>query len=298
MLKLSNSAGESAHHGLGSGQEVWFSRHVAPGPEMARVPLVRCYAAAHAPPHGASHALVEDLSETHWQPPYPLPPPDALCGEAVEALAALHGAWWGHARLGPGGDITRRLAWVRGAAGGVGLGRPLEGVAREFLDFLGDRLASQRRRLLQRLLAALPSLRQRRLDGPQTLLHGDAHWWNYLYPNDPARETTRLLDWGSWRVGAPADDLAYALALQWYPERRRRLEEPLLRRYHDALLRAGVGGYGWDDLRADYRLSVATGPLTPARFWALGVPPYIWWPMLECASLAFEDLGCAALLEI
>jgi hypothetical protein len=55
------------------------------------------------------------------------------------------------------------------------------------------------------------------------------------------------------------DDLAYLLALQWYPERRRGLEVPLFRRYHDELRRRGAAGYGWDDLRADYRLSVVGG---------------------------------------
>jgi hypothetical protein len=36
---------------------------------------------------------VEDLSESHWQPPVALPPPEPLCLAALDALAALHATW-------------------------------------------------------------------------------------------------------------------------------------------------------------------------------------------------------------
>jgi hypothetical protein len=116
------------------------------------------------------------------------------------------------------------------------------------------------------------------------------------YPRDPARDTTRLLDWGSWRIGVATDDLAYLLALQWYPERRRRLEVPLLRRYHAELVRRGVAGYGWADLWADYRLAVVGGLYTSARCWAERWPTFSWWGFLERGFLAYEDLGCGRLL--
>ena len=293
LLKLSNSQRTSVHHGLGSGMEVWFYRHIASAPEMARVPLARCYAAGHELPHGAAYALVEDLSYTHWQPPLALPPFEPLCAQAIECLAALHAAWWGHGRLGPGGDVAEYLARVREAAGQAGLADPLERLVPAFLDFLGDRLAPERRRLYEGALATWPALQQH--DSPRTLLHGDAHWWNFLYARDPAADTTRIVDWGSWGIGAPMYDLAYAIALQWYPERRRRLEARLVRRYHDALRRAGVAGYPWGACWTEYRLAVARGLFTPVRFWAVNVPAYIWWPMLERAVLAYEDLGCAGL---
>jgi hypothetical protein len=50
----------------------------------------------------------------------------------------------------------------------------------------------------------------------------------------------RLFDWDGWRVGLASSDLAYMMATHWYPERRRRLERPLLDRYHAALLARGV----------------------------------------------------------
>jgi hypothetical protein len=104
----------------------------------------------------------------------------------------------------------------------------------------------------------------------QTLLHGDPHWWNFLYPHEQTTGTTRILDWGSWRIGVATNDLAYMLALQWYPERRWRLERPLLEHYHQRLIAGGVTGYGWDALWRDYRLSVLWGLIKVARCWAEG----------------------------
>jgi aminoglycoside phosphotransferase (APT) family kinase protein len=104
---------------------------------------------------------------------------------------------------------------VRAVAGAApGLADPMEHLVPAFLGFLGDRLAPARRRVFERTLAARPALRRRQQAGARTLVHGDAHWWNFLYPNDPRRDATRVIDWGSWQLGAPADDLAFALAHQ------------------------------------------------------------------------------------
>ena len=93
------------------------------------------------------------------------------------------------------------------------------------------------------------------------------------------------------------DDLAYMMALHWYPERRRRLEQPLLDRYHAALLARGVAGYDRAALAEDYRLSVVWQLTTPV--WQAGykLPPAIWWSHLERILLAVDDLRCRELLE-
>jgi hypothetical protein len=239
---------------------------------------------------------VEELAATHSQPPLLLPPTEPLCVQAVEAVARLHAAWWQHPRLAAGGDITERLMWERAAAGAIGRLRLMEQVVPAFLGFLGDRLAPEQRDTYERLLAGEAALRERQGSRPRTLLHGDAHWWNFLYPNDPAADTTRLLDWGSWRTGVGTNDLAYMIALHGYRAWRRRFEQDLVKRYHGALVRAGVGGYGWEACWDDYRLSVAGSLFVAPHFWSIGVPAFIWWPKLECGLAAFEDLGSAQLL--
>jgi hypothetical protein len=87
-----------------------------------------------------------------------------------------------------------------------------------------------------------------------------------------------------------------------YPETggdRRRLEEKMLRRYHEVLKAHGVSTYSWRELNDDYRLSVLTC-LTVATEWCRGRPnantKHIWMPMLRKVLVAVDDLNCRELL--
>ena len=121
--------------------------------------------------------------------------------------------------------------------------------------------------------------------------------WNLLCPRDGgATSGIRLLDWDSWRIGRAAADLAYMMAVHWYPERRARLEARLLERYHFELRARGVTDYTLEHLWEDYRLSVIGLLAIPVWQHMLGLPPGIWWPHLNRIVAAFEDLDCAALL--
>src|SRR5947208_3636519 len=84
-----------------------------------------------------------------------------------------------------------------------------------------------------------------------TIIHGDAHVWNALVSRDAALNDVRLIDWDAWRIDTATDDLAYMIAVHWFPDWRRRYERESLRRYHDALIAAGVGGYSFDALWQD-----------------------------------------------
>jgi hypothetical protein len=83
------------------------------------------------------------------------------------------------------------------------------------------------------------------------------------------------------------------MAVHWYPERRRRLERTLLRRYHDALGAHGVSDYRFETLWEDYRLSVIWQLAVPVWQSALKLGPWIWWSHLERILQAFDDLGCS-----
>ena len=85
-----------------------------------------------------------------------------------------------------------------------------------FVDTLGDRLSAKRRGLYEKSLL-IPGYRP---SGPKTLVHGDAHWGNFLYPYDPTAYSLYLIDWAVWHVNSGVGDLAYTIALQCYPERR------------------------------------------------------------------------------
>ena len=269
--------------------EVEFYNHIAPA--MPESPAARCYEAVFSAKTGRSHLLFEDLSATHTAPEDELPPSLADTERLVDALAVFHAHWWHHPRLQ--GDIAAIAEDVPGHVAGV---------ARDgfpgFVDLLGDRLSTERRRLYERIVAAwpLPSYTAR-LAACQavTLVHGDTHYWNVLAPRDPAADRVRIVDWAVWHIGVGPFDLAYMLALSWFPERRARMEQGLLRRYHAHLLEQDVVGYDWDQCRLDYRTALIYHLLWPI-FWHRYLPASIWWYALEKGMLAFEDLGCEELL--
>ncbi len=99
-----------------------------------------------------------------------------------------------------------------------------------------------------------------------------------------------------WDTGCPTDDLAYMIAVHWYPERRGRMERDLLEAYFDLLTSSGGKDYTWGNLEHDYRASVVRSLFIPVWQWVRGIQPGVWWPHLERVFLAFEDLDCVTIL--
>ena len=205
-------------------KEVAFYDTVAPLMPPGIVP--RCYDAFRDPAASTFHLLLEDLSETHFiVTEWPLPPTMEQCEQIVDVYARFHAAWWDDPRLGVEvGAFMDEAAIVQW----------LESYQQRFAAFadrLGDRLPPERRRIYERVLASWPRLLTRyRSRQHLTITQGDAHVWNLMYPRNPA-DGLRLIDWDAWRLDLGAEDLAYMMAVHWYPERRRRVEAPLLRRY-------------------------------------------------------------------
>jgi len=275
------------------GREVTFYTTFAP--IMHDPPLARCYDAAYDRGTGSSHLLLEDLSSTHAQLEPPLPPSHPQCEGLVEALADVHAFWWEH---------PQALAEIGDHTGVEILNLPYtmdetEQIWSAFVDHVGDRLSLARRRTYERVLSSWPpSGLLGRLDRRRclTLVHGDAHAWNALYPLHPAHNRVRLIDWHEWGVNVGTNDLAEMISLWWYPGRRARLERFLLQRYHKRLLARGVPSYDWATCWDDYRRSVIRLLLSPVWMQAEGRPAALWWPMLERLNLAFLDLECLELL--
>jgi hypothetical protein len=85
--------------------------------------------------------------------------------------------------------------------------------------------------------------------------------------------------------------------MHWYPDRRQRMERPLLDHYHAVLLAHGVTGYDRRALEDDYRWSVLMHIATPLMHAAIGIPPLVWWNNLERILIAVDDLGCREFLS-
>ena len=271
-------------------EEIVFYSSVAP--EMPDPPVPRFYDAGFSRETGRSHLLLEDLSVTHRHAPDPLAPPRASCEAAVDCLAGVHAHWWEHARLGAGVGRLLDDAGVRGLA---------EATAARYETFagsLGGRLPRAWRETFERVIATFPRPWARLTSARGlTLTHGDAHTLNFLFPRGRGAGRTYLVDWQLWHVHIGPRDLAYMMTLFWASERRARMEEPLLRRYHRGLLAGGVEGYGWDDCLKDYRWSAVRNVFIPLLHWSRGWDEDFWRPQLEKAMHAYDDLRCAELVE-
>jgi len=263
-------------------REVAFYRDVAPVTPAGL--LLRCLDSHADIDTGTWHLLFEDLTDTHRiATAWPLPPTYDQSAVIIGAQARFHASWWNDDRLG------------------VSVGTPgeasLDAMARQFDDFtrdFGDRLPAERRALHQNLLRSAPRLLAR--SQPRTIVHGDAHAWNCFLPI--AGGEPRLFDWDAWRIDHASDDLAYLMAVHWYPDQRRAFEERLLDRYHDELLAHSVTAYSRTTLQEDYRVSVLWQIARAIWQQSIGIPPVIWWNNLERLHLAVDDLDCCALLDL
>jgi hypothetical protein len=207
-------------------KEVAFYTQVAPVMTGHVVP--RCFDAVWDESTKAWPLLLEDLTDTHViVTTWPLPPSTEQCERIIDARARFHAAWWDDPRLGK----SVGTLWDAAVVGGF-LRDWMQQFAR-FADRLGDHLSRERRDLFERLFAAAPRLLPRYLTYRDlTIVQGDAHVWNHFYPRAPAHGDVVIFDWDAWRIDTATDDLAYMMGIHWYPERRRRLERPLLDRYH------------------------------------------------------------------
>jgi Phosphotransferase enzyme family len=273
----------------GGRREVAFYRQI--GASVSGGLLPRCFAAEWDAATKDWHVLLEDLSDSHRiATTWPLPPPAETCEAIIRTWARFHGQWWDDPRLGV--SIGN---WADARAVDNYLKQAASKFA-EFADAAGDRLPAERRDLFEALLANAPRLIQR-FDSRRdlTIVHGDAHVWNCFLPRDGG-EDVRLFDWDSWRLGLATEDLAYMMAMHWYPDRRQRLERPLLDAYHASLQESGATGYSRSALDDDYRFAILWLTTTPLWQAAAKIPPMIWWNNLERIFLAVDDWGCRELL--
>ena len=282
-----NFAKTLAHGGR---HEVAFYTKLAPNMPPGLVP--RCFG-GHFDEEGTDwHLLLEDLTDSHEvATQWPLPPSRDQSIAIVTTLARWHAAWWDHPSLG---DTVG--SWMS-TEDSTRLIETFAGHYDRFADLLGDRLSEERRILFRRFIEQSGRLAERYHSRRHlTVAHGDAHIWNFMLPRAGVADTVRIFDFDQWRINVATGDLAYMMAMQWYPERRQALERVLLNHYHETLIANGVRGYSRGALDQDYRRSVLSHITKPVWQWAINIPPLIWWNNLERVMMAVEDLGCEELL--
>ncbi len=260
---------------------------------VSDAPLVRCYDAAYSAQRRRYHILMDDVSLTHVE--RSSRPPTLEHGLALaEGLAVLHAHWWGTERLAergaPAPGAAQIMRFVDVARPGVG----------HIVGFCADRLATHWPAMMRELFDRHPrAMIERARDGNGfALIHGDVNHNNVLVPRQGERPIYIIdrqpFDW-SLTTWLGVYDLAYAIALEWQVETRRRFEMPVLAHYYDQLVRNGVRDYSWDRLFDDYRLSVAMCVCVAVEWCRGGVNEEwtsVWLPMLQKTLTACDDLNC------
>ena len=269
------------------GVESVFYREVAPA--LPSPPVVRCLATA-PPESDQQWLLLEDLRSSHACPPWPERPSDLEVRGAVAVLAQFHCRWWDASGTGITLGVPHTETSLRTMIQDIKSRLPA------FLEDLGEDLPRADALVLETVFKSSlePWLR---LVEPRdlTVIHGDAHTWNFLFPRS-GEGRPYLIDWQTWHRDVGARDLAYLMALHWDADTRQRLELPLLRLYHLELIRGGVTAYSFGDLLLDYRRCVVRNLTFPIIFWSRGFPRKAWRYRLDCALTAYRDLDGAELL--
>lgn len=285
FLKLSKPGIESNR------AEVDFYQTVAI--EMPGAPLIHCYAADYDAEFDRSYILLEDCSDTHFQPESPITPSFERSKLAVECMAKCHSFWWDHPKLGHGVGKVFDSEWLRDFV------TRLERSVSNFVESLGDGLSLKQKDVYRRLISSSESIWGRLTDAKGlTVTHGDMHWWNFLYPLDELTDEMRIFDWQLWHIDLGARDLAFLIALGGFAERRPELEMPLLHIYHESLLANGVVDYSRDQFWTDYRLSAIRNLNIPVIFWSQGRDEQTWRNFLDRAFESYFSLDCDELLHV
>ncbi|WKZ37133.1 MAG: hypothetical protein QY332_04235 [Anaerolineales bacterium] len=266
--------------------------------DVENAPLLRWYDAEYSAELNRYHILLEDVSDTHIKAGDKEPTLEYGLALA-EGLAILHARWWGAQRLAEAGAPVHDAAHIQNF---VDIAEPgVEHIWNRFSDELNPHWHD----LMRELFAKHPQAMIRRAQDLNgfTIFHGDVGDGNILVPREgdgPIYIIDRQpFDWGltTW-LGVY--DLAYAIVLDWDIDMRRQCEIPMLKRYHETLVKNGVPDYSWEQLYDDYKLCVGMCIYIATEYCCGGCGTSerwvsIWLPMMQRALTACDDLDCASI---
>jgi hypothetical protein len=291
FLKMvnANMEGES----FDSSEVTYYTRDYR---DVDEAPLVRCYSGAFSEELRRYHLLLDDVSETHITAADKAPTLEYGLALA-EGLAAMHARWWGAPRFSELGAAMHTAAHIQRFVG------KSEAGAGNILNRFAAGLEPHWPDLIRSLFAKHPPaiIARTQDDHGFTLVHGDVGHHNVMVPRSGDRPIY-IIDrqpfaW-SLTTWLGVYDLVYAMVLDWDVDTRRSLEIPVLRRYHDRLIRHGVSGYSWDRLFDDYRLCAAMGVYVAAEYFSADIKEK-WLSttllMLRRSLTACDDLNCSEL---
>ena len=220
-------------------------------------PIVKCYNTNYLY-RDNYYLLLEDKTSFCINICRPILPSKTNILKSINSLFSLHNTWLNHQLLGHEigviyNEITikeyvrmHELIYLNFIYNAPSL---LDCKLKNEIEFILNNLSKVYLRLTNRL--------------NQTLIHGDAHLWNFLYPIDIKADKAIFIDWQNWKICIPTNDLAYMLSLH-LNENDFDFEKKMIKYYFN-MLKANYIHYAWEDFDFDYKLSIIKVIFTP--FW-------------------------------
>jgi len=229
--------------------------------------------------------VLDNIANTHGNAEWPANYFFEQCCLAIDSLAEIHAAWWDHPDL-------ERIVPKRTHEDCERIRLRYRQLAKTFFAENDQVIKKEYQDIFFDFESKYPIVDQRFLSYKNiSLVHRDAHFWNFMYPKNRVGSVL-MIDWDSWRIDVPTNDVAYYMAVHWGPDRRKRYEISLLERYFNRLLACGVQNYSYEMLLNDYKISVLSALyLAPVQY-KMGLDEYIWLANLECTCWALDDLNC------
>ena len=215
----------------------------------------------------------------------------------VQALAALHAAWWDSERL-------EELRWMKSwrDPDEAALMQDLYVNSWDRVEGFGFEIPKSVREIGRRLGPQSAELHGELSARPCTIVHGDVRLDNLLFGAADGAPPLTIIDWQIvGRLRGPYD-VATFLVSSLEPIERRSIETTLLERYHASLVTGGVAGYEFDTCLRDYRramLSWFSRVIFVGASYDLGNERghALIQGLLDRVSAALVDLDCHELLS-
>lgn len=200
-------------------------------------------------------------------------PQDAFL--VIDQLADFHAQWWNHPQL-------ETFSWLPVWGGDVQMEQiRYRQFLTPFLERFGQGIPHPILEILDALSTSYGGVRSRLRRVPMTLIHGDLHLDNLLFPASVRKPGVVIIDWQSVAHGRGVIDLALFLSGSLKTAVRRMVEDDLLQRYHERLRVGGVTDYAFSQLKEDCQWGF---------LWLLGAM-VIWLGSLNATSLSGRELA-------
>lgn len=279
--------------GGGVAESVFFNEIAA---QMPNPLIFRCYDVDYDYNTHQCYFLFEDASVTHTKEP---PKTEAftvdLYKQIIDELLKFHTQWWEHSRISQDDFLQGRGGPLRMVDAATSKMTRFycqnwrETQLPRFAEKFQDEFSQEMYTFALRAIDSWERLYAERIkdEKPLTLLHGDLHHWNLFYPKNPETHGLYFADWETYKRGIGPYDLCYLVGFE-SPERRREIEQDLLRYYYDGLVSGNVSGYSWEDCLYDYRLAAIATLFPPLGWQRLSA--------FKIRRIQFQDWDCEELL--